>query len=65
MWAINDHFWAKNLAKPNPAKYLREKFSQLAGAMDAKPAPKVRKFAASSNDQAAIEKMEEMSKRAL
>lgn len=65
MWAINDHFWAKNLAKPNPVKYLREKFGQLAGAMDAKPAPKERKFAASSNDKAAIEKMEEMTKRAL
>lgn len=65
MWAINDHFWAKNLAKPNPVKYLREKFGQLARAMDAKPAPKERKFAASSNDKAAIEKMEEMTKRAL
>lgn len=65
MWAVNDHFWMDKLCKPNPAKYLREQFGQLAGKMNAKPAPKERRFAASSNDQAAIEKMEEMQKRAL
>ncbi len=65
MWAINDHFWSAKLAKPNPIKYLREKFSQLAGAMNAKPSPRSRKFAPSSNDQAALEIMKEMSKGAI
>jgi len=65
MWAIHDHFWAKNLAKPNPVKYLRDKFSQLAGAMDAKPAPKERKFAPCSDDSAAHKKMLAMKERAI
>lgn len=65
MWTVGDSFWMDKLCKPNPAKYLRQQFGQLAGKMDAKPAPKERKFAASSNDKAAIEKMEEMKKRAL
>jgi len=65
MWAVSDHFWMDKLCKPNPAKYLREQFGQLAGKMNAKPAPKERKFAPSSNDQRAIEIMEEMARRAL
>ena len=65
MWTVSDHFWMDKLCKPNPAKYLRNQFGQLAGKMDAKPAPKERKFAPSSNDKAAIEKMLEMSKRAI
>lgn len=67
MWSINDPFWMPQFCntKTNPAKCLRDKFGQLAGKMNAKPAPKERRFAASSNDKAAIEKMEEMSKRAL
>ena len=37
MWAINDHFWMDKLCKPNPIKYLRFQFGQLAGKMEAKP----------------------------
>ncbi|MFI0477760.1 MAG: replication protein [Candidatus Rhabdochlamydia sp.] len=36
-WAINDEFWLDKISKPNPAKYLNEKFGQLAAKMDAKP----------------------------
>lgn len=33
-WAIHDEkFWRKHMFKPNPAKYLREKFDQLEVAM--------------------------------
>lgn len=66
-WALSDSFWCDKMFKPNPAKYLREKFDQLEMKMKAKPEqPKrERKFAASSNDQAALECMEEMNKRAL
>lgn len=28
-WALGDNFWKPKLFKPNPAKYLREKFDQL------------------------------------
>lgn len=65
MWAISDHFWMDKLCKPNPAKYLREQFGQLAGKMLAKPAPKERKFAPSSNDAHSLEKMLEWEKGAL
>lgn len=37
MWAVGDSFWMDKLCKPNPAKYLREQFGQLAGKMNAKP----------------------------
>jgi len=66
-WALADSFWADKMFKPNPAKYLREKFDQLEMKMLAKPEQpkKERKFAASSDDKAALECMEEMNKRAL
>lgn len=57
MWAVCDSFWMDKLCKPNPVKYLRDKFAQLSGKMDAKPAPKPRKFAPSSNDARGLEKM--------
>lgn len=36
-WALSDSFWADKMFKPNPAKYLREKFDQLEMKMKAKP----------------------------
>lgn len=36
-WALADSFWADKMFKPNPAKYLREKFDQLDMKMNAKP----------------------------
>lgn len=36
-WALADSFWADKMFKPNPAKYLREKFDQLEMKMKAKP----------------------------
>lgn len=36
-WALADSFWADKFFKPNPAKYLREKFDQLEMKMNAKP----------------------------
>lgn len=36
-WALSDSFWADKMFKPNPAKYLREKFDQLEMKMIAKP----------------------------
>lgn len=36
-WAVADSFWGPNMFKPNPAKYLREKFDQLEQKMKAKP----------------------------
>ncbi len=38
MWAVGDNFWMDKLCKPNPAKYLKDQFGQLAGKMNAKPA---------------------------
>ena len=35
-WAVNDSFWQDKMFKPNPAKYLREKFDQLEMKMNAK-----------------------------
>ncbi len=40
MWTINHYFWRAKLCKPNPAKYLREQFGQLADSMDSKPPEK-------------------------
>lgn len=64
-WALADSFWADKMFKPNPAKYLREKFDQLEMKMNAKVPQKDRKFAPSSNDDAAFEKIKEMRSRAL
>jgi len=36
-WALADSFWIDKMFKPNPAKYLREKFDQLEMKMNAKP----------------------------
>jgi hypothetical protein len=36
-WALADSFWADKMFKPNPAKYLREKFDQLEMKMNSKP----------------------------
>lgn len=36
-WAVADTFWQAHMFKPNPAKYLREKFDQLEMKMNAKP----------------------------
>lgn len=35
-WALADSFWADKFFKPDPAKYLREKFDQLDAKMNAK-----------------------------
>lgn len=64
-WALADSFWKDKLFKPNPAKYLREKYLQLKNKMEAPP-PKVdRKFAPSSDYNSALRTLEEMNKRAL
>ncbi len=34
-WALADSFWADKMFKPNPAKYLRDKFDQLEMKMNA------------------------------
>ncbi len=39
-WALSDSFWRSHIFKPNPAKYLREKFLQLKNKMEAKPTQK-------------------------
>lgn len=36
-WALCDSFWCDKMFKPNPAKYLREKFDQLEMKMRAEP----------------------------
>lgn len=36
-WALSDSFWRDKMFKPNPAKYLREKFLQLKNKMEAAP----------------------------
>ncbi len=64
-WAIADSFWCDKMYKPNPAEYLRKQFDQLEMKMNAKPAPKDRKFAPSSNDARSLEKMQEWEKSAL
>lgn len=67
-WALADSFWADKMFKPNPAKYLREKFDQLQMKMNAKPpAPpkKERKFCPSSDDAKALEMMTEWRKNAV
>ncbi len=39
LWAINDSFWLPNFSKPNPIKYLRLKYGELAPRKNAKPPP--------------------------
>jgi hypothetical protein len=36
-WALADDFWADKMFRPNPAKYLRDKFDQLEMKMQSKP----------------------------
>ena len=64
-FALSDDFWSDKMFKPNPAKYLRDKFDQLSANMHRKPQKKERRFAPSSNDAEAHKKMEEMDKHAL
>lgn len=64
-WCLSDYFWKSKLYKPNPAKYLQKNFDQLEEAMNAKPPPKERKFAPSSNDERSLEKFKEWSKGAI
>lgn len=64
-WAIADSFWCDKLFKPNPAKYLRDKFEQLYMKMIAKPPKKERKFAPCSDDALALESMRKMRETAI
>jgi len=67
-WALSDSFWRSHLYKPNPAKYLREKFMQLKVKMETKPPERKidrKGFAPCSDDAKAIEEMKEMGRRAL
>lgn len=50
-WALSDSFWCDKMIKPNPAKYLREKFDQLEMKMNAKPPKKERRFAPCSTGE--------------
>ena len=64
-WAISDGFWKSKLIKPNPAKYLREKFDGLEIQMLEKPGKKERKFAPASRDDVALRNIQSMRKGAL
>jgi len=67
-WALSDSFWRPNIFKPNPAKYLREKFLQLKNKMDAKaPEKKIDRkgFAPCSDDKKAYETLKKMEKNTL
>lgn len=69
-WAVSDSFWCDKMFKPNPAKYLREKFDQLEMKMKAKPKPddkpySRRGFAPCSDDADAIAIAKDMTRRAL
>lgn len=66
-WALSDSFWCDKMFRPNPAKYLREKYDQLEMKMKAKPTEqkRERKFAPCSDDDKAHEKMKEMTARAI
>lgn len=61
LWILSDPFWKPHIFKPNPAKYLREKFDQLEEKMNYKPMKthKPRVFAPSSDDNKALQKMRE------
>lgn len=41
-WALSDSFWSDKMFKPNPAKYLRQKFDQLEMKMLSKPSAEKR-----------------------
>lgn len=47
-WALADSFWCDKMFKPNPVKYLRERYNEFVMKMNAKPPAKERKFAPSS-----------------
>lgn len=64
-WAIADNFWSAHMFKPNPAKYLREKFDQLEMKMNTKPPKKERTFAPCSDDEEAFRTMQKMNETAL
>lgn len=64
-WALSDSFWRDKMFKPNPAKYLREKFLQLKNKMEAIPAKKERKFLPSSDQKRAYELAQEMEDNAI
>jgi DNA-binding transcriptional regulator GbsR (MarR family) len=64
-WALSDSFWRDKMFKPNPAKYLREKFLQLKNKMEALPAKKDRKFLPSSDQKRAYELAQEMEDNAI
>ncbi len=66
-WAVADHFWADKMFKPNPAKYLREKFDQLEMKMNSKPpeSQRDRRFAPSSDMKRTAQEWEKMKARAL
>jgi hypothetical protein len=65
LWAISDSFWMDKISKPNPAKYLRDNFAQLAPRMDAKPAIKPNSFSISSNPNEALKTMQQMKSRSI
>lgn len=64
-WALADSFWADKMFKPNPAKYLREKFDQLDMKMNAKPPEKERRFAPCSDKSRMKRAIQEMNEGAL
>jgi len=65
IWALHDHFWKDKFYKPNPAKYLREKFAQLHAKMTAPTPKEKRKFAPSSNSSEALKTLQKMMETAL
>ena len=64
-WALSDEFWRSNMFKPNPVKYLRDKYDQFEEKMIIKPKQKDRRFAASSDNERAKKIMDDFSKGAI
>lgn len=64
-WALHDSFWKDKLFKPNPAKYLRDKFMQLHAKMTAPKPQEKRRFAPSSNSAEALKTLQRMNATAL
>ena len=66
-WALADSFWHNHMLKSNVAAYLRKdnRFDSLEAKMMAKPKKEDRKFAPSSDDDAALKKMQAMRARAI
>jgi hypothetical protein len=64
-WTLCDNFWKGKIFKPNPAKYLRDKFLTLRNTMSPPAIKKERKFAPTSNDARALEERKEHKKNAL